>query len=291
MRSSHVRPSCRLSCQRYPGTYQLRKAQLYSLRRTYILGSLAVVPLATWSFDPRFITIPIAVVGFLTVWLAGHAINVLIALCPFGFIDALLKLFKFSLLSSVVLSSLISPYLGAAVSIVILLLASLIAPWAFRLSFFGTRLACDIVLPGRSRRRLRPTEPHAFLARRLAGLPARTSGRLVRTEEGNVAFIYRPWLVMPRRSVAIPPGSVAISKGLLFPSLLHRLDDQQRMKVLVIFLPRYRSHESSIAAHLSIVEVQDSKLARGLKAVRTWIADTINIGKSRYAELRSARSV
>jgi hypothetical protein len=254
-------------------------------------ASLAVVPIATWSFDPRFITIPIAVIAFLIVWLAGHAINVLIALCPFGFIDALLKLIKFSLLSLVVLSSLINPYLGAAVSLVILFIAALIAPWAFRLSFFGTRLACDIVLPARSRRRVRPSEPHAFLARRLAGLPARTSGRLARTAEGNTVFLYRPWLVMPRRSIAIPSGGVAISKGLLFPSLLHRLDDQQRMKTLVIFLPRYRSHEASIASHLSIADVHDSAVLKGLKAIRAWIADIINVGKSRYAELHSTQTV
>ncbi len=59
--------------------------------------------------DPRVVTIPLAVVAFVVVWLACHAINVLIALCPFGFIDALLKLTKFALLSTVVASAFSQP--------------------------------------------------------------------------------------------------------------------------------------------------------------------------------------
>jgi hypothetical protein len=252
------------------------------------LTPLAVLPLALSSFDLRIIAIPIAIVGFLIVWLAGHAINVLIALCPFGFIDSLLKLLKLSLLGAVLVSSLISPYLGAGISLVILAFASLIAPWAFRLTFFGSCLAWDILFPARTRRRIQPAEPHVFLARRLATVPTRKHGHLTRTETGDIVFVYRPWLIMTKRSVAMPSGSVAISKGLFFPTLLHRLNDKERMKTLIIFLPRYRSHEQVLAEHLGIIDVQDSTLLRGLKAVRGWIADTINFGKSRYAELHSS---
>jgi hypothetical protein len=253
------------------------------------LAPLASIPLAAFSFDLRFIAIPLAIVAFLIIWLAGHAINVLIALCPFGFIDAFLKLLKLCLFGSVVVPSFFAPKLGAAISLVILVVAVLIARWAFRLSFFGSRLAWDIIFSKSSRRRLRPAEPQVFLARRLAGVPARTYGRLTCTEAGDIVFRYRPWFILPGRNVFMPAGLITISKGLLFPSLLHRLEGNQRTKMLMIFLPRYRASEHLIAEHLRIIDVRDGALLRGLKAVRAWIADTINIGRSRYATLQNAR--
>ena len=252
-------------------------------------ASVLPVHLATFSFDYRLLFIPLAILAFLTVWLASHAINVLIALCPFGFIDALLKLVKLALLSSVVLSYLINPYFGAVISLIILFIATLIAPWAFRLTVFGTLLAADIIAPTRAQRAARPTEAHAFLARSISGVPARTYGHLIRAEDGTVQFTYRPWLVFSRRAVAVPIGATAISKGVFFPSFLYSPGNPEPLRILVMFLPRYRTHEGAIAAHFEISDVLDSPLTKGFKAVRAWLADTLNIGRAKYAEFRSSR--
>ena len=249
---------------------------------------LASIGLAAgFGFDVRFITIPLAIIGFLVVWLACHAINVLIALCPFGLIDGLLKLFKAALLASVVASSFISPFFGAVVSLVILFAAGLIAPWAFRLTVFGTLFGLDVMLPGRGRKLVRATEPHAFLARKVAAVPVRTYGRLTRGEKGEVTFSFRPWLILPERSITIPAGSVAIAKGVLFPSLLHASEDQKRRVILVIFLPRYRSHEHSIASHFEILDIEESPIMKGIRAMRVWLAETFSVGSAKYAAARN----
>ena len=100
-----------------------------SLSAAAHLQFASVLPLPA-GMDARLLTIPMAVIGFMMVWLACHAINVLIVLCPFGFIDAVLKLFKASVLMALVSASFIHPYLGAAVSLVIVFVAGLVAPWA-----------------------------------------------------------------------------------------------------------------------------------------------------------------
>lgn len=262
--------------------------QHFSTGQAALQGDLHVASVAGIDFEPRFLAIPLAIVAFLVVWLAGHAINVLIALCPFGLIDGMLKLFKTALLTTVVASAFIDTYLGAVVSLLVLFVAALLAPWAFRLTVFGTLFGFDVLLPTRARRLAQPTEPHAFLARPVAQAPVRTYGRLRRHSSGSVTFAYRPWLVFPERSVTIPPGNVAIGRGLLFPSLLHRIDPLQRHRLVVMFLPRYRSQEETIASHFAIVEIQDRPLLKGFRAIRNWLADTINVGKSKYAEFRSA---
>ena len=231
---------------------------------------------AGW-LDLRLITIPLAIVGFLTVWLASHAINVLITLSPFTIVDSLLKLVKAGLLFAVVASSFVSPFLGAAVCLIILLVAATVAPWAFRITVFGTLFGLDILLPRRGGRRVRTSEPHAFLARKMGGAPTRTYGRLVRGETGEVTFAYRPWLVLPERTMRVGPGSVAVAKGVLFPSLLHATEAGERRAILVMFLPRYRAHEQTIAAHFEIAEIVDSPLLRGFQAIRSWLSETLSL--------------
>jgi hypothetical protein len=250
------------------------------------------LPLASINFaaagwlDLRLIMIPLAIIGFLTVWLASHAINVLITLSPFTIVDSLLKLAKAVLLSTVVASSFISPFLGAAVCLAILLVAAGVAPWAFRITVFGTLFGLDILLPRRGGRRVRATQPHAFLARKMGGVPTRTYGRLARAETGEVTFVYRPWLLLPERTMRVARGSVAVAKGVLFPSLLHATEAGERRAILVMFLPRYRSHEQTIAAHFEIAEIVDSPLLKGFRAMRSWLSEMLGLGrKSNSAEL------
>lgn len=228
--------------------------------------------------DARLITIPLAIVGFLTVWLASHAINVLIILSPFTVVDSMLKVVKAALLTTVVASSFVSPFLGAAVCAVIILVAATVAPWAFRITIFGTLFGLDVLLPRRGGRGVRASEPHAFLARKMGGVPTRTYGRLACAESGQVTFVYRPWLLMPRRTMHLSAGSVAVAKGVLFPSLLHATEGGRRA-ILFMFLPRYRSHEQTIAAHLEIQEIVDGPLLKGFRAVRAWFAETLSLGR------------
>jgi hypothetical protein len=118
---------------------------------------------------------------------------------------------------------------------------------------------------------VRAEEPHAFLARKVGRVPVRTYGRLVRQEAGECTFVYRPWLLGPEQTLALGRSDAAIARGVLFPSLLQAGGALNRRAILVVFLPRYRSHEETIAAHFEIAEVVDSPLMKGFRAVRDWL--------------------
>jgi len=250
----------------------------------------SVLPAQLMSSDlgTYMIVLPLCIVAFLVVWLTAHCINVLIALSPFGFIDVVLKLTKFFLLSVVLVSYAINPYFGAAVSLCIIGIAAMLAPWAFRLTVFGTVLATDVILPRRARRHARPDEPHAFLARRLDGVPVRTFGRLTRRADGIIRLEYRPWLILAQRSIDIPRGYLSISRGILFPSL--RYTAEGLAFTLVTFPPRYRGLEAAIAAHFEMGDVHDGMLASGLKAVRAWLGSTIEGGGAQHPALPDTRA-
>lgn len=238
--------------------------------------------------DLRLLLVPLAVVTFFVVWVVSHAIHVLIALSPFTFVDAGLKLMKTAVLSTIVGFHFISPFLGAAISLAIIFIAALLAPKAFRLTLFGTMFALDILLPWRARKRATPTEAHVFVASRTVGLPTRTYGRIQRGADGSLQFVYRPLFILPRRRVALPVGTFVVAKGVLYPSLLHHAEPGAPASCVLVFLPRYRSHEQAIADHFAIVEVRDSSLARGFKAMRAWLVEMINAGRAKTVQLQQA---
>lgn len=246
----------------------------------------SVVPIGSISVDLRLLLIPLSIVTFLIVWMTSHAINVLIALCPFGFIDAILKLFKTGIMCSIVLAYIISPYLGAAVSLVIIFIAALFAPLAFRFAVFGTMFGSDILFGWRARRAATPAEAHAFISRRMNRAPRWTYGRLNRSADGRVQFTYRPWLVFSCRSVDVPSGLLSVEKGALFPSLLHSGESAGSYARILVFLPRYRRHEGAIASHLQ-ADVRDGSLAKGFKAVRQWFTEIFSSAKSKISELQT----
>lgn len=216
-----------------------------------------------------WLMIPGAVMAFLLVWICSHAINVLIILSPFSTVDAALKLMRLSLLAMIGVVYAIAPWLAAALCLVLILVAAWLAPAAMRLAIFGARFAADILLPWRGKRRATPDSPHVFTLGRLAGLPPRTGGRLVLTDDGTPVFRYRRWCILDERTIPLPEGVRQVEKGIFSPSLVHGRGAAE--STLLLFLPRYRGHEEKVVEHLKLQGVRDHPATRGLAAVKEWM--------------------
>lgn len=198
---------------------------------------------AAWLLN--FVTVPLGVAIFVVVWLASHTINVLILLSPWGAIDAALKSARTALLGLLTLSAAMNPWVGAALSLAVILLAFLIAGWAFRLAVFGTVFSWDFL----TLRRLRfvPGE-HGnalFAGGNLPDVPARSYGRLQVNAAGEYEFVFRRWLWRPPRMVKVAgaPLDLAVGRGLFF-SIITRAE----CDTLFLLPPRYRGHEEQIAS-------------------------------------------
>ena len=138
-----------------------------------------------------------------------------------------------------------------------------------RLAIFGARFAADILLPWRGKRRATPDSPHVFTLGRLAGLPPRTGGRLVLTDDGTPVFRYRRWCILDERTIPLPEGVRQVEKGIFSPSLVHGRGAAEA--TLLLFLPRYRGHEEKVVEHLKLQGVRDHPATRGLAAVKEWL--------------------
>jgi hypothetical protein len=207
---------------------------------------------------------PIAMIAFFIVFLASNAINILILLSPFSTVDAALKVFRTTILASVVVSAFANPWLGAAWALAILIFSYFIAGWSFRLSHFGLAFIWDFCTIRRARFKPDAKVNWLFLSRKISKVPARTYGKLSRNEKGELELDYHPWLVLPRRTLILPAGNYEAGRGLFYSEILRVEGDSA--KTLILLPPRYRGHEEEIAKIYGFIGVREV----GILAAWTW---------------------
>jgi hypothetical protein len=214
----------------------------------------------------NLLTVPFGVAVFLLVWMASHAINVLILLSPWGAIDAVLKGARTALLGLITVTATLNPWVSAALSLVVILVAYLIAGWAFRLTIFGTIFSWEFLTGAKGRFKPSEKENNVFTSTQLVkqGVPMRTYGRLINEpENGRITFAYKPWMVLPEKTVTVTLSTPSVGKGLFFSTIR---DGERTSFVLP---PRYRGHEEAMV-HIYRIEggVQDAGLLKAWGALR-----------------------
>ena len=228
------------------------------------LGSLgfAAIDLG-WLYN--VFMVPISMVVFFIVFLASNAINILILLSPFTTVDAALKGFRLAILASVAGSAWANPWFGAAWALIIILISWLIAGWSFRLSHFGLVFVWDFI-SGRCKR-FKPDSisNRMFLGRKINKVPARTYGKVSRDAKGLLVLQYRPWLLLPERTMILPEAKYCVGKGLFYSEILQL--DGDKTKSAFLLPPRYRSHEEQLVNIYSFTDVRPT----GLLAAWAWL--------------------
>lgn len=228
------------------------------------LGFLAVVDV---SWLGNALVVPLMMWVFLMVFLASNAINILILLSPFPIVDAGLKLFRLGALGTVLLTSCLNPWLGALWSLGIILVAWFMAGWSVRLWHFGMVFIWENCTWRSRRFAPEATGNWMFLARKINRVPIRTYGKLMRLESGALVFNYRPWFVLSGRTFEFPAGTYAVGRGLFYSEIVRVENDRSRG--ILLLPPRYRSHETELAALYHLAGVRET----GLRAAWAWLKD------------------
>lgn len=209
--------------------------------------------------------------AFALVWLVSHAVNVLVLLSPFALLGTALKVARLALLGLPLLCAAVSPGLGLLVCAAYLALAWWLAGRCFRLLVFGWVFSTDVLLLRWRRQKAAGPSVRAFAAE-VEGVPRRTLGTLTRTGGGAVDFTYRPWLVLPQRTVRVAPSVVGleVEKGLLSPEVV-RVAAPGQVRSLVRLPPRYRTREAAVANAFGVPPVREAAVVRGIRGVWRWL--------------------
>ena len=236
---------------------------------TLSLSSLgfAAISMPNWLYDT--LVTPVAMFIFFIVFLASNSINILVLLSPFTTVDLALKSFRTMVLASVAGTGLIGhlsghPWIGALWSLVIIVFSYLIAGWSFRLSHFGLVFVWQFFTGGRYRFQPDPKVNRMFLGRKNQRVPTRTFGQLWRSEQGELVFKYRPWLVLPQRTLVLPAGNYEAGRGLFYSEIMRIEGDSAR--TVFLLPPHFRGHEEEIARIYNLAGTREV----GLRAAWTW---------------------
>jgi hypothetical protein len=217
------------------------------------------------------LTVPAAIAAFVVVFMVSHVINVLILISPFTTVDAALKTARMAVLGTVAGTAFVNPYVGAGWSLLIILVCALLAGWAFRLMVFGSVFTWDLVTFRKTRFKVEPESNWMFTARAMGKTPIRTYGKLSRGPQGELVLSYRPWLLLPRRTLPLPPGKYAVGRGLFYSEIIE-LDGDSTPPVMTL-PPRFRSHEEELSSIYTLAGVHDVGAVKGFKAFWSWLKE------------------
>ncbi|MDP1579702.1 MAG: hypothetical protein Q8M02_05455 [Candidatus Didemnitutus sp.] len=241
------------------------------------LGGLAMIHFGamdlSWLLTAAMV--PLAVAVHATVWLASHAINVLILLSPWGAVDAVLKSARTALLGSVTGLAFIDPVVGVTLSVIILIFSALIAGWAFRLTTFGSIFCWDFFTRRRKRFELLANNNRVFLGRKLDGAPVRTYGKLNKADDGQLTFCFKPWLVLPQKSVVVPREEIVVGRGVFYSEVLGLDPATGKPDSLLLLPPRYLGHEEEF----SRLYAMNGTCEIGLRKAWSWLRAALGFGK------------
>lgn len=238
-----------------------------------LMGGFGMLPVAAFdlSWLLAILMVPLSIAVFAVVWVVGHSINVLILLSPWGAVDTALKGFRTGVLSLVAGTAVFDPVVGATISVVIILLAYLMAGWAFRLMVFGSIFSWDFFTVRRRRFEVLADGNKLFTARQIAGAPIRAYGRLYQTADGKLTFRYKPYLVMPEREVEVPREGLVVGKGMFYSEVLGFDAKADKNATLLLLPPRYLGHEEVFARTYRISGTCDV----GLRRAWSWLKEAL----------------
>lgn len=250
------------------------------------LHGWAMVQLGALDFSwlLTILLVPLAIALHVVVWIASHAINVLILLSPWGAVDAALKGFRAALLGLLTGLAFIDPVVGVTLAIIIVLFAWAISGWAFRLTVFGVVFCWDFFTRRRRRFALLADGNKVFLGRRLEGVPVRTYGRLCQGPDGSLTFRFKPWLVLAEREIPVPRDGIVVGRGMFYSEVLGHNAKTDRVDTLLLLPPRYVGHEELFARTYNIRGTCEV----GLRRAWTWLKETLGFGSKTPAPVPAA---
>jgi hypothetical protein len=208
--------------------------------------------------------------AFGAVWVTFQAIDVFILISPFGMVDIFLRVVRILFVILLAVALWIHPILGAIISMAIIVPCLFFAGWAFRWTVLGMVFSTDWLFF----RNLDLSTPivaiRAFwndgVDRRI---PKRTMGML-RKENDEVLFRYRPWLIFPSRTLTVSGNLDSVTQGILYPSIT-KTNSMGKPHGAFWLPPRFRSHESLVATILSVPHVRPGIILHGLRTAWSWL--------------------
>jgi hypothetical protein len=225
---------------------------------------------------------PAVIVGAViavSVWLTGHALDILALLSPIPLLDACLKATRAAMFLALGVLAALDTRAALLVSLGIIAICFLCFWWAYQLALFGSVFAWDILrarLLGRRRNPALDGEVLGFTAYAIGGLRKRSFGALRIAGDGSLEFVHRPAGIGFRSAIRLQrPDVYEVGRGFFFPCVLAPETGGNAYRFQFRLLPRYTGFEEQISDVLRLGGVRDLRIPAELRSAWNWMHGTI----------------
>jgi hypothetical protein len=241
-------------------------------------------PAASGSVIPMAVAVVAGTVIAVTVWLTGHALDVLALLSPIPLLDVLFKASRVAIFLIIGVLTALNLRAAFFVSLVVIAVCFLCFWWALRLAVFGAVFAWDIVRSSLFGHRRDPSldgEVLAFTAYAIGGLRKRSFGALRLAADGSLEFAHRPVGIGFRSSVRLRNSDeYEVGRGFFFPCVLSPGKGGRNYLFQFRLLPRYEGFENEICDVLKLGAVRDLRVPSELRSAWNWLHGTVARAKA-----------
>lgn len=246
-----------------------------------------VAPASTGVIELGMLTMLVTVV-FGLVWVVSQSFNFLIFLCPSSWLDLLLTTFKNTIIAVLLGATLIHPFLGLLVSGIIIAISVFLFAKSYRFVIFGTMFSSDILLKKYNKDQVKSTHIKAFSSSALSDIPSLSYGKLS-AQNSKLVFHYRPWLVMPGKSVSTSYDCEECNAGIgtLSPVIVMTGKNDNSNIVLFRLRPLYKSHEDIVAEKLGLRGIKDVAFGKSLRDGYNWLKEQLGLVKPKQEAIPS----
>jgi hypothetical protein len=193
-------------------------------------------------------------------------------LSPFVAVDAVLVSVRTSVLGIILGSMLIHPVLALVICSLFVVGCALIFGWCVRVNLFAGSCMWDVLTMRWRRARASEGPMRAFMASGRQGPAIRTRGMVEPTGSG-LRFRWRPWFVLPERSIDLPASRAVVVRGIIWSSIAR--EDGSRREELVLLPPRYLSHEEVVAGRVG-GRVEDGLVRRSVRQTIEFVRGVVS---------------
>jgi hypothetical protein len=214
-----------------------------------------------------------------TVWLTGHALDVLALLCPIPLLDLFFKASRVVIFLVIGVLATLNLHAALVASLIVIALCLLCFWWAFRLAVFGSVFAWDLLrssVLGYHRDPSLDGEVLGFTAHAIGGLGKRSFGALRRSADGSLEFAHRPVGIGFRGAIHIRNSeNYEVGKGFLFPCVLAPGKAGKNYAFQFRLLPRYAGFEEEVRRVLRLAAVRDLRVPSEFQSAWNWLHGTV----------------
>lgn len=241
---------------------------MFTTNQEYLCASiipldwLSGIPLMVWNIIVKVMLFFV----FIAIWLLNLTFDVIIFLCPFGFVKNFLAAARGSIYSALTALSTTYPPLAFIVTLPIIIISVKLFGWSIRRVVMGIVFMRDFI----TRKKEVSIDGKGIVVFSDSGLnmPSMRMGRLTENN-GMWIFTYRKFFLF-LKTVTINKSESLLKKGFFYSSIYEKKDH------ICILALRYQKIVEHVQTYLNIEKFEESKLKKGIKATVAWIKESFH---------------